>query len=169
MPLLGCDFISRAFPLSKDRKIKLNIWDTAGQEKYRSINRNFYLGAHGVIICFDLTKSLDETSISSWITEVNSHVGKECVRLIAGTKCDGIVDPDTEKTLSKYATENKLEFIKTSALEGTNIYKTFETLVTLVDENTGGALGELKSNINQSELDNSTNEGVISRSVSCCK
>ena len=125
----GFDSVTATFRLSESQKVKLNIWDTAGQEKYRSISRSLYRGTHGILICFDLTKSLTVESIKIWLHEVRQHIGEECSKVIVGTKSDGAVNEETIRVLTTFAVENKLKFIQTSALEGTNVYFAFEFLI----------------------------------------
>ena len=167
MKSLGPDFINEVFQLSEDRKVKLTIWDTAGQEKYRSINRTFYAGANGILVCFDLTKSLTIENIESWMYEIRQHVGEECSKVIVGNKYDGAVNEEAVGLLTKFAVENKLKFIQTSALEGTNVYFAFEFLVKNIDQSMNGKLGIRRSSATN-RMSLSLGANIADTSRSCC-
>ena len=108
----------------------MSIWDTAGQEKYKSMNRNFYAGSHGVILCFDLTKDVDENGIMEWINEVNDNIDAECFKVIVGTKNDAILPENkTNLTIHKVCEELSIPYLSTSATEGTNIKETFDIIL----------------------------------------
>lgn len=156
------------FQLSANRTIKLSIWDTAGQEKYRAINKNFYTGSNGVLICFDLTKPLEVEAIKSWVDEAKEHIGDECIIVMVGTKGDGAVDDATVKTLSKFAAENKLDFIQTSSLLGTNVYFAFESLIKTIDKQMEGRLGAENSFLTNGNLQRKDTDVSVSISGRCC-
>ena len=115
------------------RVVKLNIWDAAGQEKYRAITRNLYLGAHGALLCFDLSYSLTADDIEVWRKEVQENAGLRCCIMIVGTKCDAKVVDETKELLQVYAKENGFSFVETSALTGTNVREAFKIMVKEID------------------------------------
>lgn len=107
------------------------IWDTAGQEKYRSIVRAYYKNADAVLMVFDVTNKDTHESVDEWMTEVVAHAPEHVQVLIVGNKSDLIGrDPnhwsvtDGESTATKYDTE----FIQTSAMTGTNVETMFEIM-----------------------------------------
>ena len=57
-PTIGVEFTSKLVELSDNLTVNLQIWDTAGSERYRAVTKHYYRGAHGVIVVFDIT-SLD--------------------------------------------------------------------------------------------------------------
>ena len=74
---IGVDFKFRSFKL-KEQSYKLQIWDTAGQEKYQTITKTFYKGAHAVIVVFDLTnkKSFDDLK-EQWFPEIENNCDED--------------------------------------------------------------------------------------------
>ena len=57
IPTIGIDFRIKTIELSGGRTVKLQIWDTAGQERFLNITRNYYRGAMGIMIVYDVTNS----------------------------------------------------------------------------------------------------------------
>src|SRR4051812_620822 len=69
-------------------KSRLQIWDTAGQDRYRSIARSYYRNANLILLCFDLTKQDTFTKLDEWLNDIKEH-GEEGVKLfIVGNKLD---------------------------------------------------------------------------------
>ena len=169
MPLitiLGLDMRAKVFQLSEDRRVKLNIWDTAGQEKYRAINKTYYFGTRGVLICFDLSQPLEIEEIKSWMDEVQSYINEECCIVIIGTKSDKIPNKETVDLLTKFTNENKLEFIQTSSMDGTNVYSAFESLIKKIDQS--GKLGIESSSLSTSKKLRRKKDSDICVSRQCC-
>ena len=65
-PTIGVDFKIRTMELDQ-KKIKLQIWDTAGQCRFKTITQSYYKGAHGIIVAFDLTDRQSFLDIASWM------------------------------------------------------------------------------------------------------
>lgn len=108
-------------------KLKLKIWDTAGQEKYRTITNNFYRGTDGVILVFDmnLEKSID--SVPHWIRQINLHAGGNIPKILVGNKCDLEVRVSPEK-IDEICNEHQMEFFKVSAKTNLNIAESFNAV-----------------------------------------
>lgn len=68
--------------------MKLQIWDTAGQESFRSVTRIFYKGAHVVFLCFDLTREETFDNLANWLTDVRAHASAEILVYLIGSKAD---------------------------------------------------------------------------------
>ena len=75
---LGCANETKVIHLSNKKQIKLNIWDTAGQEAFRSINKIFYKDAQIVVLVYDITnqKSFQEV-VNYWYYETRSHISND--------------------------------------------------------------------------------------------
>lgn len=125
---IGFDFISIKIAGPDGKIIKLNVWDTAGQEKYQAINKNLYLGSDGALLCFDLTSTVEKAKIDFWRKEVEENAGKRCGMMIIGTKNDAEVRKETVETLEEYARENGLPFVETSSKLGYNVREAFKTI-----------------------------------------
>ena len=124
---IGVEFGS--FVIKLDEKItKLQIWDTAGQESFRSITRIFYRGAHIVFLCYDITREDTFNNVIQWLGEIKAHASAEVLVYLIGNKfdCD-----DGERQVDKqvaldFCRANKIEkFFETSAKTGKNVEEVF--------------------------------------------
>ncbi len=128
---LGVDYYSKVF--NKDEKVvKVQIWDTAGQDRFRSIVRTYYRNAVGGLLVFDLTNRNSFENIPGWLDEARYCHGNddEYVYVLVGNKCD-----DSEKRVVSneeaeiFATKNGMKYIETSATTGSNVNNAFDLLV----------------------------------------
>ena len=87
--MVGCYSSKDIFYDKANKKIKYEIWDTAGQEKYRSINKIFYQDTSIAILVFDITrKDTFEALKNYWYLELRDNSPKDIVIAIAANKCD---------------------------------------------------------------------------------
>jgi len=84
---IGVEFGARIVTID-GKQIKLQIWDTAGQESFRSITRSYYRGAHGALLVYDITRRETFNHLKGWLTEVREHSNKEMVIMLIGNKND---------------------------------------------------------------------------------
>ena len=128
---VGVDYMDKIIDYNKF-KIKLQIWDTSGEEKFRTITKNFYRNADGLLVVFDLTKKESYDHIKSWINEAKENNDK-LKTLLIGNKLDlkdeRIVAIDVAK---QFAEKNNLKYIETSAKDGTNINESFQAIIDLL-------------------------------------
>ncbi|ELT99690.1 hypothetical protein CAPTEDRAFT_6450 [Capitella teleta] len=101
---------------------KYQIWDTAGQEKYRALAPMYYRGAAAAIIVYDITQESSFRATKSWITELQKHASPNIVLAIAGNKLDldDLRDVQYSTALS-YADKQGTVFVETSAKSAANI------------------------------------------------
>ena len=109
-------------------KYQLDIWDTAGQEKFRAIGKNFYKDAYIVFLVYDITlvKSFEDLK-EIWYNELMNNGEKDPIIVIVGNKCD-LYDEDeavNEDDARKYAKEINALFHLVSAKNGLGIEKLF--------------------------------------------
>ena len=91
MPTIGVDFKIRTLD-SDDKVCKLQIWDTAGQESFRSVTRIFYKNAQMVFLCYDITREDTFRNLKIWLNDIRQHAAANvCVYLI-GSKSDLVED-----------------------------------------------------------------------------
>mgnify|MGYP002627325474 FL=1 len=110
-------------------EINMQIWDTAGQEKYRSMTRGYLRGANGIFIVFDLSSMKSFNSLMSWMEEIrDSDVDKNCVKILIGNKFDFLHKEVDEETINKYVEENNLKYLNVSAKDSINIEAMFEMM-----------------------------------------
>ena len=137
-------------------KIRLDLWDTAGQEKYRSIGRHFYKESYIVCLVYDITNKESFKNLKEiWYPELLEYGEKLKIIALIGNKVDKYLEEEvSEEEGKKFAKEINAVFKRTSALNGTGIEDLFEELVDKY-------LSELKNDISKDEI-NTTKEGNIS-------
>jgi small GTP-binding protein len=124
---INIDFFSKSIKIDKNLYTNLKIYDTAGQEKYRALIKNYYQGTDGIILVFDLTNENSFNKLKSWINEVSDNTEKAQIILV-GNKADLIERKIDEETAENFAKQRDMKYIETSAKEGTNILLLFEEL-----------------------------------------
>ena len=107
--------------------LKLQIWDTAGQEKFRSINKIFYKEAAVAILVYDITNERSFEQLKTyWYQEVKQKGEKNVVFAVAGNKCDLFSEEKVnEKQGREFATEIGAVFFQTSPLSNINVNELF--------------------------------------------
>ena len=124
---INIDFFSKSIKIDKNLYTNLKIYDTAGQEKYRALIKQYYQGTDGIILVFDLTNENSFNKLKSWINEVRDNTEKAQIILV-GNKADLIERKIDEETAENFAKQRDIKYIETSAKEGTNILLLFEEL-----------------------------------------
>lgn len=82
---IGVDFKIKTFMVG-DQTIKMQIWDTAGHERFRSVVASYYRGAHGALIVYDVGNEESFNSVNDWVKELDQAAPAEAVRCIVGNK-----------------------------------------------------------------------------------
>mmetsp|Transcript_7345 Transcript_7345/g.10188 ORF Transcript_7345/g.10188 Transcript_7345/m.10188 type:complete len:211 (-) Transcript_7345:110-742(-) len=122
---IGVEFGTRVIDV-QGKKVKLQIWDTAGQESFRSITRSYYRGAHGALLVYDITRRETFNHLKGWLAEVREHSSKEMVIMLIGNKND--LEHKRAVTFEegkKFAEENGLVFMETSAKTADHVEEAF--------------------------------------------
>ena len=125
---IGIDFKTKTLNIN-NREIKLKIWDTAGQERFRNITTQYYKGADGIVLVYDVTDDGSFEKIRDWMAQIQSNAQRDELGLVLlGNKCD--IEPRvvTEEQGTKMAEELKVSYFETSALNGQGINEAFEQL-----------------------------------------
>ena len=113
-------------------KIKLQIWDTSGEEKYRSIAQNFLRNAQGLLIVFDITNINSFAKVKDWIKDAEEY-NENLKIILIGNKLDLENKRKVEKDIAiNFANKIGLKYIETSAKNGKNIGETFKALIDLL-------------------------------------
>jgi len=122
---IGVEFGARMISI-EDKQIKLQIWDTAGQESFRSITRSYYRGAAGALLVYDITRRETFNHLTRWLEEARQNANANMVILLVGNK----VDLESRRQVSyeegqKFAEENGLIFLEASAKTAKNVEEAF--------------------------------------------
>lgn len=92
----GVDFVVKTISL-QGKTLKLQIWDTAGQERFASLTRNFFGGAHGLVLTYDVTSPESFAGIQKWMTSFQDTVGESAAErvdvIVLGNKVDLVGGP----------------------------------------------------------------------------
>eukprot|EP01043_Picozoa_sp_COSAG02_P051575 COSAG02_NODE_5447_length_4314_cov_27.423488_1_plen_165_part_00 len=78
---VGVDFRTKLITLMWQR-VRLQLWDTNGQERFRSITRSYYRGAHGVALVFDTCDTISFGNVSRWVADIRQHKTVEDIVII---------------------------------------------------------------------------------------
>lgn len=130
---IGVEFATKTFKCDNSM-IKAQIWDTAGQERYRAITSAYYRGTLGALIVYDITrKTTLSNATKHWLTQLKEYSGEEIEIVLVGNKTD--LEDERIVTVAcgnDAAKSNNLNFLETSALDGSNVEKAFEELIKAV-------------------------------------
>ena len=116
------------------QEIKLHIWDTGGQEQFRSMTSLYFRDADAALICYDVGQARTFDSISYWAEQMDKNCNKprdEYVLACAGNKCD-LEDSKKQVPLSQASAKSKelgMIFHETSAKSGTGVDDLFNDLI----------------------------------------
>ena len=136
MSTIGLDYKLKNVQLDDGKIVKIQIWDTAGQDRFRSITKNYYKGAHGIILIYDITNKKSFENVRNWINQIKEEVSEKVSIILVGNKIDDeehrVVPTVEGEKLSK---ELGLMFFECSAKSGINIDSTFNELVKTTVEN----------------------------------
>ena len=133
---LGVD-IKYKYVTLDNKKIRMNIWDTAGQDRFRNIAKNYFKGSNAVIFVFDVNSKQTLEKIKFWIENVKEHSSEDnIIEVIVGNKIDiegkHEVTKEEMKTLGK---EIGIQIFETSAKTGEGINEVFTYLVNQLIQN----------------------------------
>ncbi len=127
---LGCNSLLKTITIDK-YNIKFDIWDTAGMEKFRSLNAQFYKDANIVILVYEIINLNSFNSIKDyWYKDIIANSNKNIILGLIGNKSDLYLDKEevSEEEARNYAKEINAIFKLTSALNGNGINELFEIL-----------------------------------------
>ncbi|XP_077400403.1 EF-hand calcium-binding domain-containing protein 4B isoform X2 [Vanacampus margaritifer] len=131
---VGIDFSVKTLTLN-NMQIAMQLWDTAGQERYRSITKQFFRKADGVVVMYDVTLEESFKAVRPWLANVKNAAGESVQILVLGNKMD--MDGDREvsfKEAEQLAQESKVMFYEVSAYTGKNVTESLTHLARLLME-----------------------------------
>eukprot|EP00340_Litonotus_pictus_P002358 CAMPEP_0170516904 /NCGR_PEP_ID=MMETSP0209-20121228/3029_1 /TAXON_ID=665100 ORGANISM="Litonotus pictus, Strain P1" /NCGR_SAMPLE_ID=MMETSP0209 /ASSEMBLY_ACC=CAM_ASM_000301 /LENGTH=158 /DNA_ID=CAMNT_0010801997 /DNA_START=158 /DNA_END=630 /DNA_ORIENTATION=+ len=128
----------------ENKKVLLNVWDTAGEEKYHALAPNYYRDANGALLVFDLTKIESFNLIEKWIYEIKSVVPELFQIVICANKFDLVSFWQVkEEEIKALADKYDAEYVLVSAKEDKNIIESFNLLAgKIVSDQTVGNSGK---------------------------
>jgi Ras-related protein Rab-2A len=122
---IGVEFGARMITID-NKPIKLQIWDTAGQESFRSTTRSYYRGAAGALLVYDITRRETFNHLASWLEDARQHANANMTIMLIGNKCDlshrrAVSYEEGEQ----FAKEHGLIFMEASAKTAQNVEEAF--------------------------------------------
>jgi len=146
-PTLGVEFGSKLITIpNEDKIVKLQCWDTAGTESFRSITRSYYRGAAGCLLVYDVTSRKSFLNVRTWLADVREHADPHVTCILVGNKVDLVEEPDgggssaaftsgvlpgrhrrqvTVEEAEAWARGEGLLFVEASAKSGENVQDAF--------------------------------------------
>lgn len=117
--------------LIRDKAIKLQVWDTAGQESFKSITRAYYKGSIAAILVFDVTSEKSFEDLNNWLFEIRNHSHQKINIVLVGNKKDLASEREvSEERAQRFVKDNKfMAYYEVSALSGENVDKPFTDLL----------------------------------------
>jgi len=126
---IGVDFKTKMMDLD-GKRINLTIWDTAGQEKFRSLTSSYYRGTQGIILVYDVTIRASFDAVTHWLSEVEMYTtNKDVIMMLVGSKIDKPNREISREEGIKFAKSKSMLFIECSAKTKLGIQQAFEELV----------------------------------------
>ena len=131
---IGVEFGSKNI-LINNKIYKIQIWDTAGQETFRSITRGYYKNSVCACIVYDITNRKSFSDVKSWFDDCKKQTPKTVIMVLIGNK----IDLGDEREVSyeegeNFAKENNMLFFETSAKSGENIENVFYESAEIIDK-----------------------------------
>lgn len=125
---IGVDFLTKLIEYESAKTARLAIWDIGGQDRFKMLRRNFYDGAHGALVVFDLSRAQTFSQMKKWISDMYQIMQKKVPTVILGNKADliseigEVLDP---REPHQYAEKENSFYLETSAKTGKNIESAF--------------------------------------------
>lgn len=129
---IGVDFKMKSIYLDK-KALRLQIWDTAGQERFQTITCNYYHGAQGIFVVYDITDRESFNSVKMWMGEIKKYAQPNVIKILVGNKND--MEEKREISFEEgkeMADSYNIDFFETSAKETYQIDKSFNEISKLI-------------------------------------
>ncbi|CAE7724377.1 YPTV4 [Symbiodinium sp. KB8] len=141
---IGVEFGARLINID-NKQIKLQIWDTAGQESFRSITRSYYRGASGALLVYDISRRDTFNHLTRWLEEARQNANANMVIMLIGNKCDLDRREVTYEEGAQFARDHGLIFRETSAKTAQNVEEAFIQTARKIYENIQNNVYDLSS------------------------
>jgi Ras-related protein Rab-8A len=126
---IGVEFKMKPIIIDETCIIDLQIWDTCGQERFRTITRNYYNGKDACILIFDLTKENSFISLSTWLNDIRLFGSKDIVTIVVGNKSDLETDREVDFERGEaFARKYDCDYFEVSAKSGAGLNYMFNIL-----------------------------------------
>lgn len=167
---IGCSFSNKSITIN-NQSYKLDVWDTAGQEKYRGLMPMYYRNADVVFICIDLSEERPHKLIDNykyWHEQISLHSDKpDRIIILVGTKSDARYQVLTEEEIRELIKEKDYTYFETSSKNNAGINTLFDYASTTAAEIIQRTITN-RISVNKIEIDNFNAIGGSKGSNKCC-
>ena len=125
---INADFKIKLVSVDPSTSAELTVWDTCGQERYKSITRTYFKDAHGIILVYDVGNLDSFNSLSSWLKDAKNNSNLDPDIVLVANKIDLEDRKVSKEKGQKFAEKNGLIYTETSSKEGLNVDSPFEKL-----------------------------------------
>ena len=125
------DFLTKLVEYEPSKIARLTLWDIGGQDRFKMLRRNFYDGANGALVVFDLSRAQTFSKMKEWISDMHKLMQQKIPVVILGNKIDLISEIGEvidRNEPHQYAEKEESIYIETSAKTGNNVEKAFVEL-----------------------------------------
>ena len=133
MHTLGVDFLIKEVNF-KENNYKLQIWDTAGQEKFECIVNSYIRDINACILVFDVNSSKTFNRVKKWYQKVRELNENKIYVCLVGTKTDMNLRQVNQKELNTFIEQYSLDYVECSSKDNKNIRPIFINLINRVDD-----------------------------------
>ena len=132
---IGLDFRLKTVNLDDKRKIKVQIWDTAGEDRFRAITKSYYRGANGILLIYDVTEQESFEHVRDWVEKIKEETSKGIIVYLVANK----IDQNNKRIITNadgknIAVEFKIPYYETSAKASIGVTEVFESLIKEMDD-----------------------------------
>lgn len=169
---IGVEFGHRILRV-ENQQIKLQIWDTAGQEAFRSITRAYYRGATGALLVYDIGRRITFEHLAQWLTDARQNAQQNMVIILIGNKADLDHREVAYEEGEWFAKQNGLFFLETSAKTGSNVEAAFLETARQIHQNLQEGLYDLSTDahgisVGMPQRPQRASSNVQSLQYACC-
>ncbi|KAF4632294.1 hypothetical protein G7Y89_g5838 [Cudoniella acicularis] len=131
----------RAEPEVEQKHMKLSLWDTAGQETYKSVTRSYFRGASGALLVFDISRRPTFAHVQDWLNDLRQIAEPDIVVVLVGNKSDLTTGNENKREVTKEEAEDwakkngVLEYVETSAKSGEGVEMAFGRVAERIYQN----------------------------------
>ena len=159
---VGIDFQEKIINV-EDKSVKLQIWDTAGEERFRNIAKNYFHSSDGFLLVYDISWRDSFDKLNFWLEQIKLNAPEHTKCIVAGNKCDLEEKREINKNEGEdFSKENNINFFETSAKDGINVNEIFQDLANEIikDFKKNGAKNQRSSQV--------LKKGTKPKKKSCC-
>ena len=122
---VGMDFQDKIIGI-ENKKVRLQVWDSAGQERFRNITKSYFQSSDGLLVVYDIADKESFEKISFWMNSIKNYAPENVKLILIGNKCDLVNQRQVSvEEGENYAKKFNIKFFESSAKDGTNVNELF--------------------------------------------